>query len=273
MWRKILKLTFMNPISRLGWLRYQLSRNNDYFLITMPASGTHWLRFMLAKALVDHYDLSYEFRSIRPTEIVPHFGNSGERFKYNQREEIPRVQQCHLPYFFWFRNKKVILLIRDLRDSLSSHYEDYVQTKRNDVVDFSTFLRNEEIGTEYGLEKKVEFLNSWYHNKDKTESFLLLKYEDLKKDTQAELYKALNFIDLENISDNFLEKVVSFSSLQNMKQIEKEEKRKGPKKIKKGQTKRFSPYFNDKDLSYFNQYVSEHLDNCHGYDYEQKTKK
>ncbi len=163
----------------------------------MQFSGTHWLKFMLAKALVDYFNLPYEFKHIKPREIIPTFRNPQERFIYNDRLDIPRIQQGHLPYCFpynlFFKNKKVIFLTRDLRDALVSPYSKI----KNPQFTFSEFLRDQKgkiNNAAYGtLKDKVFFLNSWYKNKHKVKDFILVKYEDLKNNPQKELAKILFF--------------------------------------------------------------------------------
>lgn len=262
-----------HPVQNLKWLSYQRSKKEDIILSTMQFSGTHWLRFILAKALVDYFELPYEFKDIRAQEITPTFRDPKQHFIYNSREEIPRIQQGHLPYHFpyslFLRNKKVIFLTRDLRDALISQYEKMKKIQ----VPFSLFLRDLEgkyNNAFYGtLKERVEFLNSWHKNKKKVKDFVTIKYEDLQKDPERELSKILIFIGLKNFDDNFLREVIDFASMDNMKRIHFNsiEKKsfplygKPPAKntINKGKMGNYKNYFSEEDLEFFNNYIKENL--------------
>ena len=98
----------MQPLKLWSWWRYQCSRSdlNDYFLVTLPSSGTHWLRTMLAQALIESFQLKEEITGIRQDDLIPTFLDKNHRFKYNSNERIPRIQHSHSPYYWIFKDKK-----------------------------------------------------------------------------------------------------------------------------------------------------------------------
>lgn len=130
----------------LDKLGYQVLQDNDYLLATLQHSGTHWLKFMIAKAIVDYYELDYEFEGIQSEGIIQHLSYD-RKFLYNDLNQVPRVQHTHQPYkSYWMPllwNKKIILLIRDLRDALVSHYEKHEHHLPHQS--FSSFLREEDL--------------------------------------------------------------------------------------------------------------------------------
>jgi len=244
--------------------RFRTRNKVDYYLVTMNQSGTHWLEVMIAKALVDHYNLDYEFDSIEPRGIID---DADCPFDFEQKS-IPRIQHSHFPYYFMFRNKKVILLIRDLRDSLVSRYEKYTQQCSN-PKSFSEFLREGYVDNngnkKNSLKQKVNFLNSWHKNKDKPERLLLVKYEDLKQEPVNKMKGVLSFLGLE-VEESFVEKVVEFGSFDNMKKLASE-RLKNNKVVNKGKTGRHRNYFNKGNQKFFKEFLEQYLNNDFNYDY------
>lgn len=256
-----------HPIRFLKWTHYQLSRENDFHFVSLPSSGTHWLRMLIAKSLVNAYDLDYEFSDIKPHEIVPTFRAKNQRFIYNNRKEIPRVQHSHKAYSFLYRNERVIILIRDLRDTMVSSYDTY-RDETESPVSFSKFLRGEGIDSSKRrtLKDRVMFLNKWYRDRDNLEAHLIVRFEDLKADTTGTLDSVLRFINVKPITDDLVESAVEFGSLENMQRLEQSEKSHG-KKVNEGSADRHETYFTQDDEAYFTDYVNEHLVHDHGYDY------
>ncbi len=277
-----------SPYTIVRFLKYQVRRPNDYILATMQSAGTHYLRFMLAKALVDYYELDYEFKSIHPIEIVPGFSlDAPHYFRYNDRHDIPRIQHTHLPYKFpfsaFFRNKKAILLIRDLRDALASHYRKYLRAS-GENISFLEFLqdkygriRRESVaGT---LAQRVEFLNTWgkFHE-FRPDRVLVVKYEELRQKPVAVLRQVLEFIGIEDVNDEFLETVVAFSSINNMRRIGQAAYETGATgkrnkqealSVYKGIVGGFEELFDSETREYFLSFVNHHLKYSFGYRYWQ----
>lgn len=269
------------------FLLYQWNRPEDYILATLQSAGTHWLRFMIAKALVDYFNLDYEFKSIHPIEIVPGFSlNAPSQFLYNHRHEIPRVQHthlpCKLPWSILFRGKKVILLIRDLRDACASHYRKALRQTSPVISEmtFLEFLKDEgglvrKMSVQGSLAGRVEFLNTWGRiHAEFPERVLVVKYENLRADPCSELKKVLHFLGLEPITDGFIEKVVEFSSIENMKLIGKRAIETGTGKgtqelmaINKGSVGQFKDLWAPEVEEHFREYVSCHLKYDFGYSY------
>jgi hypothetical protein len=256
-----------HPMRFVDWGRYQLSRGNDIHLLSLPSSGTHWLRMMIAKSLVVAYELDYEFTGIKPHGIVPTFRAKDQRFIYNHRDEIPRVQHSHKAYSFLYRNERVILLIRDLRDTMVSSYDTY-QDETESPVSFSEFLRGEGIdtGKRRTLADRVTFLNKWYRNQDNLEDYLIVRFEELNTDTAGTVESVVNFIDIKPVTDEVVNAAVEFGSLENMQRLEQSEEERG-KKVNEGSTDRHNTYFTPEDERYFSDYVDEHLVYNYGYDY------
>lgn len=263
------------PITLAAWYAYQKSRtpDQDTILVTMPNSGTYWLRVMLAQALIRAYDLPNDISGITVPHLIPTYRRKLDRFAYNDRTDIPRIQQSHSEYSaFWFKGRRVILLVRDLRDTLLSHFRIMSSTGIYSRS-FSDFLRGHDINTEnhITLVGRVRFLNKWSTARRKVREMLLVRYEDLKNDTQGELRRILKYIGFPELPDEIIDQVVDFGTIDNMRKLE----RKNPivlykgitSKVNKGAVGNFTDGFNNEDLIFFQEYIKNNLLYSYEYDY------
>ena len=114
---------------------------------------------------------------------------------------------------FNYRHKKVLLLSRDIKDTLVSAY--FQATKRINVFtgSISEFIRSDQ----YGAKKFLTFYNQWYENRDVPRDFLILRYEEMHADPEKVLIKALKFLGVPKIDDEHIKSAINFSSFRNLK--------------------------------------------------------
>jgi hypothetical protein len=238
----------------------------------MNHAGTHWLRLMLAKALVEFYKLPDEIKDIKAFDLIPPLHRKSHRFKYNDRSDMIRIQQSHAKYsWLHFRSARVILLIRDLRDTVVSHYRSY-NARNETVLSFSDFLRGRGVNEEreHTLRRRIAFLNRWAEKAHKLKSCQIVRYEDLRADTAQEIHRLADFIGWK-LSDDLVARVVDFARIENMQMMEGNRPVAGnkgkAKKVREGQIGSYHNYFSDDDRAYFMQKVSQWLRHAYGYDY------
>lgn len=247
--------------------RFLTRSKTDCYLITLPQSGTHWIRALLGKSLVEHFHLDYEFESNWAGGIID---DPNHPYQFEKQEQVPRIQHAHLPYNFLFKNKKVILLIRDLRDTVVSDFDKYTKAHSGEMS-FSEFLRKKDsrqIGGAHRLEIRVNIINSFWENKDQLKDLLVIKYEDLQQNAEKELKKTLNFVDV-SADEAVITKAVEFSSLENMKKLaqKKKEDKLRQHSVNEGETDRYKDYFSKEDRKYFREYLDNNLIHDFGYGY------
>lgn len=266
-----------HPKALYFWWRYQTSRRmpHDCILVTMPGSGTHWIRTMLTKTIVDVYDLPEEIASIRRDDLIPTYRAKQQRFKYNDRLDIPRIQHSHAFFSWLFFREKVILMVRDLRDVVVSHYKTYLKMKDPNIP-FSDFLRARGVNrpgqkNNDTLRTLIDFLNSWASPGKKLDAFHLIRFEDLRADTDRQLKGVLEFIGFQGIDSDLLGRVIDFGSIENMQRMEKTnplpQYKHKMSKIRQGQSGGYRQYFALNDIDYFRSVVSKYLKNDYGYNY------
>lgn len=137
-------------------------RDADGALVSMHQSGTHWLKFMLANAMAEHYDIPPPQYN-HANDII---GGVKDPVIYNN---IPRLLATHTiaplllqypPLLRLARLPPIVLLVRDLRASLVSNYRKW-QHRYN--LSFSEFLRGDPAGRRFNSDIWwcVRFQNVW----------------------------------------------------------------------------------------------------------------
>jgi hypothetical protein len=71
-----------------------------------------------------------------------------------------------------------------------------------------------------GFDTILRYYNIWLENRDVPQSLLLVRYEDLKTNPQAELRRVMDFLGLQQISDGTIAEAVDFASFDNMRKME-----------------------------------------------------
>jgi hypothetical protein len=220
-----------------------LFKKDSVHLVTMSSSGTHWLASMisfgLSRSQIERVDMK---------AIMPHLVS----------ENNARIRQSHSDYFWFAGRPKTVLLVRDLRDSLVSHYESY-NKNRGGNISFGAFLRDTILSSKYGLARRVRFLNSWFKNKEKCSDFMLVKYEDLKADAEGQLKNIFKFAELDL---SLIPQAVVGASLSSMKKLDDTKE-----KVNKGIVGRYKEYFTKEDEEYLRQYLQDNLLYDYGYEY------
>ena len=115
------------------------------------------------------------------------------------------------------------MLVRDPRDIAVSYYHYQIKMRRFDdgypLEDFVSSFVSGEIGR-YG--SWGENVGSWIGARQGTDGFLLLRYEDMLRETVHELGKIAEFLSLD-LSKEHLEQVVELSSADRMRRLEREQ--------------------------------------------------
>lgn len=117
---------------------------------------------------------------------------------------------------FRWRGHKVLLVARDPRDVVVSHWhilKHRTKRFRQKWGDMSLF---DWIQTPEGIDFPIRFLNDWRTQID-VPSFRIMHYEDMKRDVVSEMTKALRFFGALNKADRGKVDVVKFVTPQAMR--------------------------------------------------------
>ncbi len=134
------------------------------------------------------------------------------------KRSSPRLIKTHLYFKFFTQSlqqakSKFIVVFRDPKDSLVSHFHQY-QNAVGYNGSFDEFFEMYKQG-EIVLGDPFDHAISWWENKDE-ENFLFTTYEEMKKDIRSVIRRVAEFLDKE-LSDDIAEKIVEHTSFENMK--------------------------------------------------------
>ena len=203
----------------LAWWQHRGLNDRDILLASFERSGNTWLRFVLMEILTKS---NAGFLNVN--QVVPEMGTHRE-----MKPVLPnggRLIKTHEQYRPEY--KRAIYLMRDLRDVMLSNWA------RDREMGFSQYFDNGKGMDGYiesFLQGKVTRFGSWQAHVDawlscplaKNGNLLVVRYEDLRRDTEAGLLQMLEFLGIEGDRD-LIRRAIQNNSLRAMR--EKEEKAK-----------------------------------------------
>jgi hypothetical protein len=191
--------------------------SDDTFLVSYPRSGNTWARFLIANLV--HPDKQVSFTNIE--KLIPDTSSQSNRAL--KRTPRPRIIKTH--QYFDHRYPKTIYIVRDPRDIALSYYD--FQRKYRQIEDaypldryVDDFVSGRLISADWGT--WAENVASWVYTRGHRKDFLLLHYEDMIKDTAAELLRIAVFLGIEADPER-LKRAMERSSADRMRDLEKAE--------------------------------------------------
>jgi hypothetical protein len=190
---------------------------DDCMLVSYPRSGNTWTRFLIAN--LAHPDEAVTFANIE--RLIPDTSSISSRAL--KRVPRPRIIKTH--EYFDHRYPKVIYIVRDPRDVVLSYYD--FQRKYRHISDaypleryVEDFVKGKLISAGWGT--WGENVASWLSTRGRNDNFLLLRYEDMLQNTRRELARVAAFLALAS-SDATIERAISASSAERMRQLEQQD--------------------------------------------------
>lgn len=243
----------------------------DAFIISYPKCGRTWLRLLLGKFLQRKFGFAEDrelFELHALTSALPNVPTvEVSHDDYAHLKPLAAIERSKQRY----RGKKVVLLVRDPRDTLVSFYFQYVRRGGKDLANdaafngtISDFLRH-RIG---GLDNLIAFYNVWADQHTVPTAFFLLRYEDLHAEPIVWLHKLLAFLGFPEADKETLEQVVSYCAFDNMRRMERENVLKSARltspdpndletfKVRKGKVGGYRDYLSKADLDFFDQKIA-----------------
>ena len=174
----------------------------DYLLISQTNCGRTWLRILLGRVMQITYHVE---------KVNLHYLYSFSELNPN----LPSIKAIHEKYeqFGSYETKKIILLVRDPRDALVSRYHQH-KHEYSSYQDINDFILNSSELFSY-----IKDYNLWRQNSHKLGDLLVVRYEDMKANTQYELMKVLDFLKIEAEPETIAD-AVEYASFKNMRSIE-----------------------------------------------------
>ena len=272
------------PLERRMRGRYDARRLAlaDVVVVSYAKSGRTWARVMLSR----YFQLRH---GISPRRLLT-------LDNYHRRNPaVPVVMFTHDNYLrdytgthgkADFKGKKLIVLVRHPADTAVSQYFQWRYRMKpgkkalNGYPPHGSDISLQEFVLRHpaGLERVVRFTNDWARELPEMAGVLLVRYEDLRRDTAGELRRILQFIG-EQPTDDELAEAVSFASIENMRALEEKKAfwfsgsvlkpavrgNVDSYKVRRGKVGGFRDYFSDAEVEEIERYVRERLDPVFGY--------
>jgi len=266
-------------------LRWYAHQKTDIYLFSYPKCGRTWLRLMIGKAIALHFSLPDEEdilflrtnRKVHPD--VPNISvihDDSPMLKSPDELEFSKKR---------FREKKVILLVRDPRDVVVSSYFEIKKRNRlfgdnpyeNTMMSFEGEL-DEFIHARTGsFDTILAYYKIWAKNQHIPRDFLLIRYEDMKTNPSSELRRVLDFIGLYDINEPEVAEAVTYASFENMRKMELEKRfqtgilnpgdpaDQNSFKTRSGKISGYYEYLSRDEIEYLNLKMSKNLPEMFGY--------
>ena len=192
--------------------------DNIFYCPSFPKCGRTWLRSLINHYYYLLYPLSvtqenHLYSSKKPIIKFTHIGKTLNGYELKKR-------------LSFLKNKKSILIFRDPRDVFISYFMHITKAGHHpnddlfnwDEVGIGDVLRNEN----YGISQIVNYMNTIYETAYDSSNTFVLSYENLKKDTFAELNSLLKFLGDSVISQRAINESIDYCSFKQMQKREKE---------------------------------------------------
>lgn len=185
-------------------------RPRDTVLVSYPRSGNTWMRFIVAN--ICHPHVQHSFDTVE--RFTPDIYRMAARDL--ARTPDPRILKSHEP--FDARYPRVVYVVRDPRDVAVSYFHYRVRSRSeaeegglDGWVEAFTSRGEGHYGT------WVQHVEGWLSQRQASQSFLLVRYEDLLRETHIEVGRLATFL---GATDTDVERVVADASAREMRSVE-----------------------------------------------------
>ncbi len=194
-------------------------REREAYLIGYPKSGNTWLRVMLGKyvqLLVGRAEklplpLFDRFEDLDPRVPLMQVTHGPLEWSHQTAADLT-LENIVLPY----HHSSVVLLVRNIPDILVSLYW---QEKTRSNPPYEGSISNFICDPVWGVEKAVAFYRTWDQGKSMVRNLMLLRYEDLRYNTQDAFRGLLEFLHIP-VAEEYLNTAVTYSEFANMRKLE-----------------------------------------------------
>jgi len=203
----------------LVWARHQSLRANDVFFASYPRSGSTWLRFVLFESIAGQASGFGNVNESIP-DVKEH--KTGLPLMPNGGRLIKTHEVFHPEY------RKAVYLVRDPRDvALSEYaYQTALGLVNEPLDDYLPKFLTKGVNPFASWSAHV---NSWLTSPLTPEQLLVVKFEDLRRDTITGVSEIISFFGL-TPNEAQIRQAVANNSVERMKAKEKESPQRASKK-------------------------------------------
>mmetsp|Transcript_2174 Transcript_2174/g.5127 ORF Transcript_2174/g.5127 Transcript_2174/m.5127 type:complete len:354 (-) Transcript_2174:2761-3822(-) len=230
----------LNSAERIAELNKNFKhKDNDVWIVSYVKSGTTWTIGILA-ALYQHPAAEYSgnlqktTRTFCPQPELPDLGWGDDGFGHSMEElnewPSPRCFKSHWPnqdFMLNAKDSKYVYVLRNARDQMISHWNQvwgmgfhYGTTEMTFEGGWSSFV-NDWLDGNVENGKWIDHVAGWYERSlNDPEHVMVVRYEDLKRDTQQTVQKIASFVGVETVSPEEMRKVLQLTSFDKMKEAD-----------------------------------------------------
>jgi estrone sulfotransferase len=186
---------------------------DDVFLTSYPRSGNTWTRFLVGNLV--HEDEPLNFLNLE--RLVPDMYTHSDREMRNmKRPRVIKSHECFDP-----RYKRVVYIVRDPRDvAVSNYHWELKKGSFRDGFPMRDFVPKWMDAYYWPrLGNWAEHVTSWLSTRGNQKEFVLVRYEDLMKNTQCELERVACLLGIEPTPERLL-RAAELSSADRMRRLE-----------------------------------------------------
>jgi hypothetical protein len=234
-------------------------------VISFPKSGRTWLKLMIGKALCEHHHVDdsemLDFDRLAASTGIPvtSFLHDGSSLKEAERFDELATSKAE------YADSAVVFILRDPRDVMVSLYFQATKRRRAFSGTIEDFIRDPT----HGIRKCAAFHRIWAENQHVPRKFLLVSYEDMKRDPAHAVRSVLGLLGMNDISPAAVDSAVSFGDFENMQQLEssghfddpilRPGNRDDPDsfKVRRGKVGGYHDYLSDSDCAYMEKVMAE----------------
>jgi hypothetical protein len=195
---------------------------DDVFLVSYPRSGNTWTRFLLGNLISQKDPVTFSNIESRIPEI---YFNPDRELRALPRPRMLKSHECFQPQY-----PHVIYIVRDPRDVAISFYHHNVKARNiPDDYPMTSFVPRfieGEFDQKFGSWR--DNVLSWTSVRGDSPNFMMLRYEEMKRDTAGALVQVVDFLERCSFrkidsSRTTLQTAIELSSPERMRALEKEE--------------------------------------------------
>jgi len=195
---------------------------DDVFLVSYPRSGNTWTRFLLGNLIFQKDPVTFSNIESRIPEI---YFNPDRELRALSRPRMLKSHECFQPQY-----PHVIYIVRDPRDVAISFYHHNVKARNiPDDYPMTSFVPRfieGEFDRKFGSWR--DNVLSWTSVRGDSSNFMLLRYEEMKRDTARALLRVVEFLERCSFgkidsSPKALQRAIDLSSPERMRALEKQE--------------------------------------------------
>ena len=264
-----------------GYLESRRLRDADAVVVSFGKSGRTWLRVLLSRL--------YQAQHGLPSEMLIEFDNL-----HRLNATVPKIFFTHDNYLrdltgdgaakHAYRGKPVVLLARNPTDVAVSQYFQWqhrmrphkMLLNRYPPTDSNISMYEFVSGASAGIPKITRFLNEWAAAFSTLDRLLIVRYEDMRADTQAQLRRIVEFLGTP-ATDGEIDDAVAYASFENMRKREAETSHESERlvaadrdnpdsfKSRRGKVGGFRDYFSEDQIKTLQSMQFSALDPVYGY--------